>query len=78
MAVKSLSLIFASLCQECPITQKVWKAHALLLISSLLTCIKVGGRASREVRVDIFNACEVMGLNQQIAPQGAISPDMCH
>lgn len=28
------------------------------------------------VRVDIFNASEVLGLNQQIAPLGAISPDL--
>lgn len=48
-----------------------------LLISLLLTCIRTGGK-QRAVRGDIFNACEVMGLNQQIAPLGAISADMCH
>lgn len=51
------------------------------LISMLLTCIRAGGGGGgvqRAVRADIFNACEVMGLNQQIAPLGAISPDMCH
>lgn len=36
-----------------------------------------GGR-QRAVKADIFNASEVLGLNQQIAPLGAISPDTCH
>lgn len=55
---------------------KVWKSHAPLLISMLLTCIRIGGAESGQGRH--INACEVMGLNQQIAPLGAISPDMCH
>lgn len=37
-----------------------------------------GGGRQRAVKADIFNASEVLGLNQQIAPLGAISPDTCH
>lgn len=47
------------------------------------SCFHVGGKVGvggkqQAVKADIFNASEVLGLNQQIAPLGAISPDTCH